>query len=107
MKDVAGGGATRAGSTRGIIWLRELLTEEGLHLPEVRRLAATDKTFPPITWTGPRSGWIFREDWEKWKAERHERRDRSRQQGERALSFIRGRGINPRSKNLPPWLRGK
>ena len=85
--------------------MRQVFTEEGLRLPEVRRLEATDSTFPPITWTGPRSGWMFREDWVRWKAERHERRDMRRCQTQRRMSFIRGSAINTGPEGLPPFLR--
>jgi hypothetical protein len=51
-----------------------------LPLAKIRALEAMGD-FPPIEWTGPRSGLVWREDWEKWKATRHERA-RQRRDGE-------------------------
>ncbi len=86
-----------------LIPLRAVCQALGLSLPEIRKLAEHDPTFPPIEWAGPRSGHVWREDFEAWKAARHERaRDRARQQKARE-TFLRGGS----SEDLPEFLRGQ
>lgn len=77
-------------------------------LPELRRLIELDRSFPPVEWTGPRSGFVFREDLERWIRERHDRDARRRQQQRRKREFVAGRrptngDLSPRP--LPDFLR--
>ena len=88
--------------------LRAVREELGLNLPELRRLLDRDASFPPVTWTGPRSGFVFREDFDQWIADRHAREARRRQQERRKRDFVAGRrpengDATPRP--LPDFLR--
>ena len=101
----AGDGDMSAGSNKGFMTLVQLRKEEGLKLPDVRRLAESDPTFPPIEWTSERTGLIRREDWAKWTERRFERRDQRQQQSIRRMLLVRGAVTKKRSEDLPDFLR--
>ena len=90
------------------IRLREVCRDLRLRLPELRNLIERYPTFPPVTWTGERSGFLFREDLDQWIDDRHARDARRRQQEDRKREFVAGRSPqNSESlpKPLPDFLR--
>lgn len=88
-------------TTAKTVKIRTVCKELGLALPELRKLIARDSTFPPIEWTTPRSGFVWREDFENWKATRHDRAANRRQQVERKAAHISGTN----KTKLPDFLR--
>ena len=72
------------------IRLREVCRDLGLRLPELRNLIERYPTFPPVTWTGERSGFLFREDLTQWIDDRHARDARLGDERRRATAQREG-----------------
>ena len=89
------------------VTIRQVCRDLGLKLKHLRALIARDPEFPPVQWTGERSGILFREDLEEWIAQRHLREARRREQQQRQRDFLHGaksRNSQP-GKPLPDFLR--
>lgn len=89
-----------------MITVRQLCAETNLSLGAVKRLAGIDPEFPPIEWTGPRSGFLFRVDFDAWRESRFERAQRRREQQDRRTSFVKGRESELEGvRELPDFLQ--